>query len=128
MTNPRIEDEEDKPLDPAVEKVRRKLLRFMVINLGILFIALMAVVGALVYRMSTTRTPAPAAVEAVAPPTADGVLEGTIALPAGARIVSQSLSGRQISLEIEAAGKRSILIYDLSQRQVIGRYAVVAQP
>ena len=50
MAAPHDDDEDEKPLDPAVENVRRKLVRFIVINLGILFVALMAVVLALVYR------------------------------------------------------------------------------
>ena len=50
MALPPFDDDEDKPLDPAVEQVRRKLVRFVAINLGLLFIALMAVVGALVYK------------------------------------------------------------------------------
>ena len=41
-------DEEEKPLDPNVEKVRRKLVRFMGINLGLLFLALMAVVSGVI--------------------------------------------------------------------------------
>ena len=28
----------EKPLDPAAEKVRRKLIRFMIVNLGLLFL------------------------------------------------------------------------------------------
>src|SRR5262245_27019369 len=32
-------DDEEKPLDPAAERVRRKLVRFMAINLGLLFTA-----------------------------------------------------------------------------------------
>jgi hypothetical protein len=52
-------DLEDKPLDPAVDRVRRKLVRFMAINLGLLFLALMAVVLAIVYRW--TREPEPEA-------------------------------------------------------------------
>ena len=47
---------QDEPLDPAVERVRAKLMRFAVINLGILFLALMAVVGALVYRAVSTES------------------------------------------------------------------------
>ena len=58
MARPAFDDEEEKPLDPAVEKVRRKLVRFVAINLGLLFIALMAVVGALVYKSRTAAPPA----------------------------------------------------------------------
>ena len=55
MIRPAFDDEEEKPLDPAVEKVRKKLVRFVAINLGLLFVALMAVVGAIVYKARTER-------------------------------------------------------------------------
>ncbi|PDQ22485.1 fimbrial protein, partial [Mesorhizobium sanjuanii] len=46
MARPLAEEDPDvegreKPLDPEVESVRRKLVRFMAINLGLLFLALM---------------------------------------------------------------------------------------
>src|SRR5690606_36892585 len=37
------QDDEEKPLDPAVERVRRRLLRFMVINLTLLFVVFLVV-------------------------------------------------------------------------------------
>ena len=132
MIRPKFDDEEEKPLDPAVENVRKKLVRFVAINLGLLFVALMAVVAAIVYK---TRSEAPAAVEAPAsdipalagavlvPPGA--VLEGEIVLPAGARIVSQSLSGSRLSLDLElAGGSHAIYLYDLAERRVVGRFTV----
>ena len=54
------DNDDEKPLDPAAERVRRKLVRFMAINLGILFLALMAVVAALVYKSMTVPPEAPA--------------------------------------------------------------------
>ncbi|PSJ50771.1 fimbrial protein [Kumtagia ephedrae] len=135
MTRPAFDHEEEKPLDPAVEKVRKKLVRFVAVNLGLLFVALMAVVAAIVYK---TRTEAPTVVEApasdipvpagaVAVP-AGTVLEGEIALPAGAKIVSQSLSGSRLSLGLELSdGNRAIYLYDLAERRIVGRFAVTAQ-
>ena len=55
------DDEREKPLDPAVERVRGKLIRFMLVNLGLLFVALMAVAIAIVYRTGNRQAP-PAAV------------------------------------------------------------------
>jgi len=128
MIRPTFDDEQEKPLDPAVEKVRKKLIRFVAINLGLLFIALMAVVAAIVYK---TRSEQPAAVQAPAsdiPVPAGTMIEGDIALPAGARIVSQALSGSRLSLEIELqGGAHAILIYDLRERRVVGRYRITAQ-
>jgi len=121
MARPTLDNEEEKPLDPAVEKVRRKLVRFVAINLGLLFIALMAVVGALVYKSRTAAPPA----TGIETPSPEGIAEGQIPLPAGARIVSQSLSGDRISLSLELAdGGRAIYIYDVAARRVVGRFVV----
>ncbi len=116
------DDEQDKPLDPAVEKVRRKLVRFIVINLGILFIALMAVVIALVYRATqTTKTP-PATISELPVPVGDGTIAGTVALPAGARVVDHAVTGGMLSLRIElATGGQAILLYDIAAGRIIGQ-------
>jgi hypothetical protein len=124
MARPTIDDNEEKPLDPAVEKVRRKLVRFVAINLGLLFLALMAVLAAIVYK-----TGAPSEVvavggnEAVPSPTESGVMAGEIMLPAGARVVSHSLSGNRITLDAElTGGGRAIFLYDIGERRIIGRF------
>jgi hypothetical protein len=135
MIRPKFDDEEEKPLDPAVESVRKKLVRFVAINLGLLFVALMAVVAAIVYK---TRNEAPAVAEAPAsdipvpvgavPVHAGTVLEGEIVLPTGARIVSQSLSGSRLSFDLELSdGSHAIYLYDLAERRIVGRFAVTAQ-
>jgi hypothetical protein len=127
-TRPAFEDEEDKPLDPAVENVRKKLVRFAVINLGILLVALMAVVGAIVYKTGSGAPPAAEQPISEIPVPAGTVLEGEILLPAGASIVSQSLSGNRLSLEIELpGGGRVVHVYDIAERRVVARFSVVAQ-
>jgi hypothetical protein len=118
MVRPELDDEEEKPLDPAVERVRRKLVRFVAVNLGILLVALMAVGAALVYKSRGGREPAAIGGEG-------GIAAATIPLPAGARIVSQSLSGDRLSIDAElAGGERAIFLYDLAQRRLIGRFAI----
>jgi len=126
MARPAIDDEGEKPLDPAVEKVRRKLVRFVAVNLGLLFIALMAVLAALVYKSRTAAPPATEiALEALPP---EGVIEGQIPLPDGARIVSQSLAGNRISLALELHdGSRAIYLYDIGARRIVGRFAVTEE-
>ncbi|MER8438124.1 fimbrial protein [Mesorhizobium sp. M1312] len=118
------DEDEEKPLDPEVEKVRKKLVRFVAINLGLLFLALMVVIAALVYK---TRTAPPAS-----PPLAGDIqvpsgepLTGDIVLPVGARVVSQSLSGNRISIDAELAdGSRAIFVYDITERRIIGRFSI----
>jgi hypothetical protein len=125
MASPLRGDEEEKPLDPAVENVRRKLVRFMLVNLGLLGVALIAVVGAIVYKSRTDAPEAPA-VPVLAAPADGGVVEGTIELPAGSKVVSQSLSGDHVSIYVEeTGGARSLHIYDLAAKRMVGRFALV---
>jgi hypothetical protein len=128
MIRPAFDDEQEKPLDPAVEKVRKKLVRFVAVNLGLLFLALMAVVGAIVYKSRTEATAVPQASITDIPVPAGAVVEGEIALPAGARIVSQALSGDRLSLDVELPdGSHALIVYDLAQRRTVGRYKVTAE-
>ena len=127
MPRPYADEEEDKPLDPDLEKVRRRMVRFMGINLGLLFLALMVVVGALVYK--NRDAPAPVVTAGTdLPIPGDTLLEGTIALPAGSRVVSQSLSGGRLSLHVEfAGGGAAIFLYDLAGRRMAGRFPIVPE-
>jgi hypothetical protein len=116
-----MDDEDEKPLDPAVERVRRRVLRFMAINMGVLFVALMAVAIAIVYRLGTDEA-APAG-EANAEQSI--AAQGAISVPAGARIVSQALSGDRMAVQIALqGGERAFLIYDLASGDVVSRIAV----
>ena len=126
MAHPLDDEERDKPLDPAVERVRRKLVRFVAINLGLLFLALMAVVAAIVYRANRLETP-PAAAAPELPLPAEGVVaHGEIALPEGARIIGHALSGGRLSLHAElAGGGRAIFVYDMAEGRMIGRFDIV---
>jgi hypothetical protein len=109
---------DEKPLDPSVERVRRKLVRFVAINAGILMFALMAVVLALVYQ--ATRSP-----DVPAPAGPDRLVSGDILLPAGARVLSHSLSGARLSLHLALeGGAEAILIYDVGQARPVGRFSL----
>lgn len=118
-----FDDDDEKPLDPAVERVRRRVMRFIAINLGILFVALMAVAIAIVYRVGSRNGDAPPVAGAQVRPDSIAT-EGIIALPAGARIVSQSLSGERLAVQIESNGTRSFVIYDLGAGAVVSRISV----
>jgi hypothetical protein len=124
MARPTIDDNEEKPLDPAVEKVRRKLVRFVAINLGLLFLALMAVLAAVVYKTGALSEVAAVSGDLAVPsPAEGGVVAGDIMLPAGARLVSHSLSANRITLDAElAGGGRAIFLYDIAERRIVGRF------
>ena len=118
MARQAFDDEiEEKPLDPSVERVRKKLVRFVAINLGLLFAALMAVVAAVVYKAEQAPAPAdgPAAV-------------AEIALPAGATMIGHGFSDGQFSIDAELAdGSRIIIVYDVAGKKIVGRYTVTTK-
>lgn len=118
MTRPSQDIEDDKPLDPAVERVRAKLMRFVIVNLAILFVAVMAVVGAIVYRSLQTGSGDDAATELAA---ADGPIEAEITLPEGARVIGHSHGGGRVSLLVEGPEGREVIVYDLAGQRIIAR-------
>ncbi len=127
MAAPQSNDD-DKPLDPEVERVRRKLLRFMIINLAILFVAFAAVIGGFIYKSSHASKRATEQEAEIRPPSGADAVSAAIAIPAGARIVSQTLSGKEVLLGLELAdGSRSFLLYDLGAGRTLGTYAVKAE-
>ena len=124
MTPPDTENQDDKPLDPSMERVRRKLVRFMGINLGLLFLALMVVIAALVYK-SRTSAPQMAAPAGDIQAPAGQPAQGDIVLPAGTRILSQSLSGNRVAFDTELAdGQRVLFVYDMGEQRMVGRFAI----
>lgn len=128
MQKPTFDHElDEQPLDPAAERVQRKLMRFVVINIGILLAAVMAVLGAVVYKSGVfSSSNVSAATNAAVPSSADmPFVEGVIALPAGARVVSQALSGDRLAIHAELpGGTTAIYHYDLAQRRMLGRYVI----
>ncbi|MBA1141214.1 fimbrial protein [Mesorhizobium neociceri] len=119
-----VADEEEKPLDPEIEKVRGRLIRFMAINLGLLLLALMVVIAAIVYKSRKAPPTNPPAAGDIQVPGGEPLAED-IVLPVGAKVISQSLSGNRISIDAELAdGSRTIFVYDMAERRMIGRFAI----
>lgn len=126
MTGPNATQdvEEEKPLDPAAERVRRKLVRFMGINLAILFAAVMAVVLAVVYQ---SLAPSDGAETASSPPVPSGEsFDGSIALPENAQVVSHGVSGNRLTLYLRNAdGSEVIRIFDLDAGRSLGAVEIL---
>jgi hypothetical protein len=122
--DPVVEEGREKPLDPEVEKVRKKLVRFVAINLGLLFLALMVVIGAVVYKARNAPPSSPPLAGDIQAPAGEPI-SGDIVLPVGAKVVSQSLSGNRLSIDAELAdGSRAVFVYDIAERRIIGRFAI----
>ena len=126
MARPYADEDDEKPLDPNLDRLRRKLIRFMGINLGLIFLALMVVVAALVYK--AYKAPPAASPASEIPTPAGEPATGDIVLPVGARIVSQSISGDRIAIDAELAdGSRAIFVYDSAEKRMIGRFTLRTQ-
>jgi hypothetical protein len=127
MAAPINDDSDEKPLDPAVERVRRKLVRFVAVNLGLLMAAVMAVIGAIVYKWEPggTARDDPSPVAAASAP--GDILSGQIELPSGARVLSHAVSGNRLSLHVEAGGSGSILVYDMAAGRITGRFELIGE-
>ena len=117
-------DEEEAPLDPAAERLRRKLVRLLFVSGGIMMVGLIAVFAAIVYKLGALGPAEDEGTESgVEAPGA--AIEARIALPAGTRVVATDLDGDRALLTVEAAdGATSLLLVDLAAGEIVGRYAL----
>lgn len=112
-------NDDEAPLDPAAERLRRKMARLLLVSGGIMVLGFIAVFAALVYKLgllgdSETR-----------PTVAGTPLETRVPVPPGARLVSAELEGNRALLRIEAPdGSTSLLFIDLRSGDVLGRVAL----
>jgi hypothetical protein len=120
------ETQEEEPLDPVMENVRRKMVRLQVVSGSIMFISLMAVLLAVVYKVKNAPQPEPTTVATpggfVVP--ADQPLSVTARLPSGFEIRSVSQSGSQILFYGLVAGEQKVMIFDLSVGRVVADVTV----
>ncbi len=110
MTTNQTADDE-KPLDPTLEKVRRKMIRLLLVSIGIMVAGLMAVLIAIVYKANqSTQVAIPATENSV--PSATPV-QATVNLPSGFKVTSTALSGNRILFFGEdASGQSKAYIFD----------------
>ena len=119
-------DDEEPPLDPAAERLRRKLSRLLMVSGGIMMLGLIAVFAAIVYKLNQPRNAVPAA--AASSPFAGSVVDAKIALPAGVHVKAAALEGNRALLTLESGdGRESLLLVDLATGSILGRYALQAE-
>ncbi|MBC2886900.1 hypothetical protein H7Q97_16055 [Ochrobactrum sp. CM-21-5] len=125
------EQQPEPPLDPAMERVRRKMIRLLAVSIGVMLIGLMAVLVAVVYKINRApdtppveeaRSDIPGTAAAPVKPEPPKLIESQINLAPGTRLLSQSLSGNELSLEtLLPDGGTELIIYDYRESRVIGR-------
>ncbi|KQW29207.1 hypothetical protein ASE36_12195 [Rhizobium sp. Root274] len=118
-----LDDEQDeKPLDPAMENVRRKMIKLQLVSGGIMAVLFLAVLVAIGYKLTRDDGRSVPATATVAQPFAvpsGQPLSLTADLPAGFRVLSTSLSGSQMLILGEAGGVKKTLVYDLTLGRII---------
>ncbi|MGI9356281.1 MAG: hypothetical protein ACR2PF_14110 [Rhizobiaceae bacterium] len=94
------DDHDEEPLDPQVEAIRRKMMRLLMISSGTMMIGLMAVLLAIVYKVTSGTSSVPVAAA------------NEIALPENAAIIDTALSGDRIMLTLKMPdGSREIRVH-----------------
>jgi hypothetical protein len=114
------DSEDDAPLDPAAERLRRKLVRLLFVSGGIMMLGLIAVFATIVYKV-TARGEGAGRISTASP------VEANIAIPLGYKILTTALDGDRALLTLAAPdGSTSLLLVDLSSGAALGRYGVGA--
>ena len=120
MTTVELEQDEEKPLDPEMEKVRRKMVRLLVVSIGIMILGVMAVLAGVVYKVMTPETePETVAAQPFAVP-AEAPLQITASLPAGFSVDTVALDGaRMLLYGRKADGSAGALIIDIATGRTV---------
>ncbi|MCF1470661.1 hypothetical protein ACQZ44_00965 [Agrobacterium vitis] len=124
MSQVETDEQKDKPLDPVLEKVRRKMVRLQLVSAAIMFVSLMAVLAAVVYKVKHAPTPEKAQAGGLTIPS-DQPLALAARLPAGFKVTSTALSGTQILFYgTTAEGQSKAYVFDLSVGRMIADVAI----
>lgn len=111
------DEDDEKPLDPAVERIQARLRRMILFSGGTLGIGLLAILFAIVWRV----THLPSGKPAGAP------WDTTIELPAGTTIVATDVDGDRLAVTLDGPGGRSVDVYDMPTGARVGRSLLIAR-
>lgn len=126
MPNIEPEEQEDKPLDPAMETVRRKMMKLQLVSGGIMFVMFIAVLTAIAYKlMQPTGNEQPAVAASGLSIPADQPIVAAALLPQGFTVISTDLSGQQILFYgTTSDGTRKALVFDLTVGRIVADVTV----
>jgi len=129
MSHIETDDQEDKPLDPVMENVRRKMMRLQLVSGGIMLLMFMAVLAAIVYKINTRNGKPEAAVSASgALVPSDAPVKATATLPDGFAVSAVSQSGGQILFYgVMADGARKAFLFDIAAGRTVAEIDVTGK-
>jgi hypothetical protein len=113
--SPALDDPEEPPLDPAVERVHQKMRGLLRVSTLVMAAGLIAVFAAILYRVTRSED------------SARPLGEVTVPAATGATIASASAAGDRLTLVVdEPGGGRQAVVVDLASGTVIARVRLVA--
>ncbi len=101
-------EEEEKPLDPAAERLRRKMIQLLAVSIGIMLVGVMAVLGVVVYKTLPRQQEL-------------GAATISIDLPAEEEIVETALDGDRAMIRTRAGGVDRLYVVSLADGRVLKR-------
>ena len=116
---------DEKPLDPEVEKVRRKMVRLLAVSIGIMIVGVMAVLAAVVYRISQGDEPeTPMLADVPAFPAGGAVAEAQAALPDGFVVENVGLDGTRILFHGRGEAGAAAYVFDIVENRVVAEISI----
>ncbi len=101
---------EEAPLDPAAERLRRKMVRLMGVSIGIMFIGVFAVLAVVIFRLGDLGR--------------QDVVRAELAVPQGFAVTQSDTSAGRIALRgTDAQGQSRILLFD-TEGALVGDYLI----
>ncbi|MEM7299825.1 MAG: fimbrial protein [Pseudomonadota bacterium] len=121
MANPDVNEE---PLDPAVENIRRKMVRLLAVSFGIMLLGLFAVLAAIVYKITQSDENNPEQAEMVQVTSQPSKLAGgQYTIGKGSSLVSTTLQGNRLVVTVKKdSGGFEVLVVDTASGAELARY------
>jgi hypothetical protein len=123
MTANSIDDEDEKPLDPAVKRVEVRVRRLMLIGGLTLGIGIFAVFGAILYKLAVSGSTPEAAPAGAAVPS---LTLSEMGLSADAALVSTALDGNRAAFTYRTGEGTVTVVVDLGTGVILRRFRIVA--
>ncbi len=122
MSETHPDEQDEKPLDPEMEKVRRKMVRLLAISIAIMFVGLMAVLAGVIYKVMSADSGEMITAASDLQIPADSRIEAVATLPEGFDVAQVSLNGGVLLFYGQTAdGQRQVLLYDIGHGRIVAK-------
>nr|WP_074381607.1 hypothetical protein [Bartonella doshiae] len=116
---------QDQPLDPAVERIRKKLMLLMIVSISITLILILAVLFGVVYKIVATPSASKQKESFSSYSKNTTTLYHTLSLPKKTQILSQSLSEHNIVFKtLTPDGQIKFMIYNYHTGALIAVFSL----